>query len=49
MLTLFLVGAGLTRTALRSIGIRPMLQGAVLWLAVSTLTLIALVTGLLPH
>lgn len=34
-LTLFLIGAGLSREALRSVGFRPMLQGFLLWIAVS--------------
>ncbi len=34
-LTLFLIGAGLSREALRSVGFRPMLQGILLWIVVS--------------
>ena len=34
-LTLFLIGAGLSREALRRVGFRPMLQGILLWLVVS--------------
>ena len=34
-LTLFLIGAGLSREALRSVGFRPMLQGVLLWIVVS--------------
>ena len=34
-LTLFLIGAGLSREALRSVGFRPMLQGVLLWISVS--------------
>jgi len=42
VLTLFLVGAGLSREVLRSVGVRPLLQGVTLWLLVSALTLTAL-------
>lgn len=34
-LTLFLIGAGLSRSALKTVGIRPMIQGVVLWMVVS--------------
>ena len=47
MLTLFLIGAGLSRTALRSVGARPFLQGLVLWLLVGSLGLGAVKLGLL--
>lgn len=43
VVTLFLVGAGLSREVLRNVGIRPLLQGITLWLLVSGFTLIALV------
>lgn len=43
VVTLFLVGAGLSREVLRSVGVRPLLQGVTLWLLVSCLTLAALV------
>jgi uncharacterized integral membrane protein (TIGR00698 family) len=39
VVTLFLIGAGLSRGTLRSVGVRPLLQGAVLWLLVGGLTL----------
>lgn len=42
VVTLFLIGAGLTRGVLRQVGFRPLLQGMALWLAVSVLTLGAL-------
>ncbi|MBN1957957.1 MAG: putative sulfate exporter family transporter [Desulfuromonadales bacterium] len=44
VVTLFLVGAGLSREVLKKVGLRPMLQGVALWLAVSSLTLGALLT-----
>lgn len=40
-LTLFLIGAGLSREAMRSVGIRPMLQGVLLWIMVSLIGLLA--------
>lgn len=39
VLTLFLIGAGLSREALRTVGFRPFLQGLLLWLIVGTLGL----------
>ena len=44
-LTLFLIGAGLSRQALKTVGFRPMIQGVLLWLAVS-LAGLAAVRGL---
>lgn len=46
-LTLFLIGAGLSRDALRSVGFRPMLQGVLLWIVVSISGLVA-VQNILP-
>jgi uncharacterized integral membrane protein (TIGR00698 family) len=42
VVTLFLVGAGLSGEVLRNVGVRPLLQGVTLWLMVSALTLLAL-------
>lgn len=42
VVTLFLVGAGLSREVLKKVGIRPLLQAVILWVLVSTLTLTAL-------
>ena len=39
ILTLFLIGSGLSRSTIRSVGYRPMLQGATLWLLVSIISL----------
>jgi uncharacterized integral membrane protein (TIGR00698 family) len=39
VLTLFLIGAGLTRATLREVGARPLLQGLALWCVVSAATL----------
>lgn len=38
-LTLFLIGAGLSRSVLRSVGLKPLLQGVVLWLVISAAAL----------
>lgn len=40
-LTLFLIGAGLSRTVLASVGFKPFLQGVVLWIAISVTALYA--------
>ena len=47
VLTLFLIGAGLSREALRDVGLRPFLQGLVLWLLVASLGLVVVRLGLL--
>jgi uncharacterized integral membrane protein (TIGR00698 family) len=41
--TLFLVGAGLSRDTLMAVGWKPLLQGAVLWVAVSVAALAAVI------
>ncbi|MBG8552871.1 YeiH family protein [Hymenobacter guriensis] len=41
-LTLFLIGAGLSGTVLRSVGIRPFVQGVLLWAVVSSVSLWAI-------
>lgn len=43
--TLFLIGSGISRAALRKVGHRPLLQGALLWAAVSTASLAAVMSG----
>lgn len=45
VLTLFLVGTGLTREVLRRVGARPLVQGVVLWVLVSAATLAAILGG----
>jgi uncharacterized membrane protein YadS len=45
VMTLFLIGAGVTRDAVRAVGVRPFAHGLVLWLAMATLSLTALVLG----
>lgn len=42
-LTLFLIGAGLSRTVLLSVGFRPLLQGIILWIAISATALYTVV------
>ena len=44
VVTLFLIGAGLSRELLKNVGVRPLFQGVTLWLTVSALTLAALLT-----
>jgi uncharacterized integral membrane protein (TIGR00698 family) len=40
-LTLFLIGAGLSRAVIVSVGVKPLLQGVVLWVAISSTALYA--------
>lgn len=47
VVTLFLIGANLTPAALRAVGVRPLVLGITLWFAVSTLTLLAIKSGLI--
>ena len=42
---LFLIGAGITRATLKSVGARPLLQGILLWLIVASGTLAAITQG----
>jgi uncharacterized integral membrane protein (TIGR00698 family) len=42
-LTLFLIGAGLSRKVLAAVGVKPMIQGVVLWIAISTSALYAVI------
>jgi uncharacterized integral membrane protein (TIGR00698 family) len=42
VLTLFLIGSGLTKTTVRNVGFRPLIQAVILWFAVSALTLSAI-------
>lgn len=45
VVTLFLVGTGLTREVLRRVGARPLVQGLVLWVVVSVVMLAAIRQG----
>jgi uncharacterized integral membrane protein (TIGR00698 family) len=47
VVTLFLIGAGLTREVLKRVGFAPMVQGVLLWLTVSALTLTAVYQSLI--
>ncbi|MFI5356507.1 MAG: YeiH family protein [Opitutales bacterium] len=44
-LTLFFIGAGLSRTVVRAAGARPFLHGVILWLVIGSATLAAIKTG----
>ncbi|ACB74729.1 YeiH family protein [Opitutus terrae] len=44
-LTLFFIGAGLDRNAVRTVGARPFVHGLLLWLLIASATLAALVAG----
>lgn len=41
-LTLFLIGAGLTMESIRKVGIKPLLQGVLLWLFISAISLLVI-------
>lgn len=43
--TLFLIGAGITRATLASVGPRPLLQGTTLWILTGVVTLILIARG----
>lgn len=43
--TLFLIGSGISRQTLKEVGVRPMLQGVLLWIVVASLSLFAIVHG----
>jgi uncharacterized integral membrane protein (TIGR00698 family) len=47
IMTLFLIGTGLTKKVLAEVGIKPMLQGVILWAIVGTSTIAAIFTGIL--
>jgi uncharacterized integral membrane protein (TIGR00698 family) len=47
VLTLFLIGSGLSREALQNVGFRPFMHGLVLWLVVGSIGLAAVRWGLL--
>ncbi len=44
VLTLFLIGAGLSRSTLRAVGVRPLVQGGLLWAIVAAASLAAILT-----
>jgi uncharacterized integral membrane protein (TIGR00698 family) len=45
VMTLFLIGAGLTRQVLKQVGVRPLLLGMILWIIVGSATLWLIVDG----
>jgi uncharacterized integral membrane protein (TIGR00698 family) len=48
VMTLFLIGAGLTRKVLAEVGLKPLLMGIILWVVVSAISLGLIVGGLIP-
>jgi uncharacterized integral membrane protein (TIGR00698 family) len=44
--TLFLIGAGLSRKAIAAVGVRPLILGVLLWIAISVVSLYAVMTTL---
>ena len=48
VLTIFLIGAGLTRSVLRAVGLRPMILALSLWVLASVCSLLAIMSGLVP-
>jgi len=38
-ITLFLIGASLSRKTLKAVGVRPLLQGVVLWIVITLVSL----------
>lgn len=46
VVALFLIGASLTRETLKAVGAKPLVQGVVLWLITSSVTLALIVAGL---
>ena len=45
--TLFLIGTSISRPALRQVGVRPLLQGVVLWILVAVSSLWLIVAGII--
>jgi len=45
IVALFFIGANLTKASLKNIGVKPFIQGVILWVAVSVITLLAIRTG----
>jgi uncharacterized integral membrane protein (TIGR00698 family) len=43
--TLFLIGTGISRQTLKEVGVRPMVQGVLLWIVVAGLSLFAIAKG----
>ena len=47
VLTLFLIGAGLSRQALRNVGVRPLALGVLLWIIVGAASLAAIAASMI--
>lgn len=45
-ITLFLIGTGMSKASLKAVGVRPLLHGVLLWLAVSTVSLALIASGI---
>ncbi|MBW4045990.1 YeiH family protein [Acidipila rosea] len=45
--TLFLIGTGISRTTLKEVGARPMIQGLILWIVVAGISLFAIARGII--
>ena len=43
--TLFLIGTGISKTTIKQVGVRPLLQGVILWAIVAVSTLMAIRSG----
>jgi uncharacterized membrane protein YadS len=46
--TLFLIGTGISRASLQRVGVRPLAQGVLLWVAVALFSLFLIRTGWIP-
>jgi len=46
-LTLFLIGVGVSRETLQQVGVRPLLQGVLLWIVVASVSLLLIVKGVI--
>jgi len=44
-LSLFFIGASLTKSVLRNVGVRPMVQGVVIWMCISVVSLVYIIFG----
>lgn len=47
VVTLFLIGANLTREAIREVGVKPLMQGMILWVIVTITTFVAINAGVI--
>jgi uncharacterized integral membrane protein (TIGR00698 family) len=45
--TLFLIGSGISKTTLKTVGVRPLLQGVILWMIVGVFSLILIRAGVI--